>query len=52
MFIIHVTLATKILKGQLIYRKNVIKEMVYPLSAKVHLNHSYKFELILYIFPV
>ena len=52
MFIIYVTLATKILKGQLIYPKNVINEMLYPLSAKMHLNHSYKFELILYNFQV
>ena len=46
MFIIYVTLATKILNRQLIFPKNVINETVYLLSAKMHLNHSYKFKLI------
>ena len=46
MFLIYVTLATKILNRQLIYPKNVINETVYLLSARVHLNHSYKFKLI------
>ena len=46
MFIIYVTLAIKILNRQLIFPKNVIKETVYLLSAKMHLNHSYKFKLI------
>ena len=46
MFIIYVTLATKILNRQLIFPKNVFNETVYLLSAKMHLNHSYKFKLI------
>ena len=46
MFIIYVTLAIKILNRQLIFPKNVIKETVYLLLAKMHLNHSYKFKLI------
>ena len=46
MFIIYVTPATKILNRQLIFPKNVINETVYLLSAKMHLNHSYKFMLI------
>ena len=45
--IIYVTLATKILKGQLIYPKNVINEMVYPLSARciliIHTNLSWSY---------
>ena len=46
MVIIHVTLTTKILNRQLIFPKNVTNETVYLLSAKMHLNHSYKFKLI------
>ena len=46
MFIIYVTLATKILNRQLSFPKNVINETGYLLSAKMHLNHSYKFKLI------
>ena len=34
MFIIYVTLATKILSRQLIFPKNVINETVYLLSAR------------------
>ena len=43
MFIIYVTLATKILNRQLIYPKNIINKGIYLLSAKMHLNHSEKF---------
>ena len=46
MFIIYVTLATKILNRQLIYPKNVINETFYLPLARMHLNYSYKFKLI------
>ena len=46
MFIICVTLATKMLNRQLIFPKNVINETGCLLSAKMRLNHSYKFKLI------
>ena len=50
MFIIYVTLATKLLNRHLISPKNVINETVYLPSAKMHLNHSYKFKLISIVF--
>ena len=46
MFIIYVTMATKILKRQLYYPKNVISKTVYLFSSKVHLYNSYKFKII------
>ena len=46
MFIIYVTLATKILNRHLIFPKNVINETFYLPSAKMHLTHSYKYKLI------
>ena len=46
MFIIYVTLATKILNRHLIFPKNVINETFYLPSAKMHHKHLYKFKLI------
>ena len=46
MFIIYVTMATKILNHQLIYLKNVINKAIYLRSGKVRLNNSYKFKII------
>ena len=46
MFIIYITLATKILNLQFIYPQNVINKVDYLLPVKMHLHNSYKFRLI------